>query len=345
MALLVVTLGAAACSGLDRDVRRAANFDARVGDSYRVAVLPFTVSASEDGALTGAIGDLGSLLALDGVEDDAPMFAKASTILRRAFTAELANSRFEVLELWISDTALRQNGYLPRGREIAVRDAQAMARLLGVDGLVLGDVTAWNRSYYGLQSNQAVGLRTRLVDRRSGDILVDAVHRANETSGLSGGPTGFVSLGTAPIEGLRGSTLAQLSRDVARAAAMDLVPEPLHADLDAEAAKGMVPSLSFFAFTTSRRGALRPGDRITVVCVGTADAEVRFDIGRYRRGVPMVATDRVDGPRGSRQTYVGYYVVQQGDRFGPLPVWITTKRGDLASRHRVLSGTVAAEST
>lgn len=335
----------ASCSGFSRKFERVQDFETRVGQAYRVAVLPFTFSAPMDSALTSGLGGLGSVLALEGLTDEAPPQRIAATTLRRAFVASLAGSRFEVSALWLTDTNLRHNGLLASTRR-TTNDARKIAALLDVDGVIVGDVIAWNRSYYGLQSSQEVGLQLELVDRRSGRRLIKAEYRANDASGLTGGPTGFVSAGTAPIAGLKGSTLAELARDVARAAASDLGAEPdPNEALRVDAARGEVPMLAFFSFHTSRAGALRPGDRITVAAVGTADCECRFDLGRYRSGIPMVATDRYENVRGTRQTYVGHYVVQPGDTAAQLPVSVTISRGGRSSRHRVTRATVRLTSS
>ena len=81
-----------------------------------------------------------------------------------------------------------------------------------------------------------------------------------------------------------------------------------------------------------------------MVAVGTAGVEARFDLGRYRVGVPMVEVKRLGDERGDRSTYVGTYVVQPGEQLPATPVYVslrrTTRGGATRSVRRVPQGEV-----
>lgn len=67
-ATLVVLLLLAACTGSSMKLKTSPEFAAIRSGGYRVAVMPFSVSADRDGFLTEALGGLGDLLALESVK-------------------------------------------------------------------------------------------------------------------------------------------------------------------------------------------------------------------------------------------------------------------------------------
>ncbi len=75
--------------------------------------------------------------------------------------------------------------------------------------------------------------------------------------------------------------------------------------------------------------------------MGSGNAEAAFDIGRYRTGIPMVAITSIPDPRGERVTYMGTYIVQEGESLGPTPVFVvllrTTEQGTFRSVQRISS--------
>lgn len=334
----------ASCSGQSVNVRKADDLAMILERGFRVAVLPFRVSAPREGELTGVLAGLGTLLALEGVNDEAPAFERAATIMRRGFAANLYGGPLHVHDIWLTDTQLGQMGLVEAAKDTS--RAAEIANRLDVDGVIYGDVYAWNRSYYVLQSTQEVGLRVTLMGR-DGRELFFSERLGAEGSGITGGPTGYISVATEPLAGLKGVTLGRLAREVARYAAADLSGTERVGELDASHAMGEAPSFSFFSFATSRSGPLRAGDRVSVLAVGTAGARAWFDLGRYRRGLPLLPTAAVSSPRGERQTYVGHYVVQEGEHAGALPVELTILRRmngrTLMSRRRVAHGTVTID--
>lgn len=315
----------AACSHASMTLKTAPDFDLIRSGGYRLAVMPFSVSAEMDGFFTEALGALGDLLAVEAVNENAPPTAKAATIMRRAFTASLAGGPFQVADLWTVDTELAHAGFtLEQRRDRA--NGRRFAELLDVDGVLFGDVVEWNRSYYVAQSVQRVGLEVSIVDRRKGETIYEARRTEQQGAGISGGPTGQISAITAPIEGLKGSTMAVLARQLARNAAKELTGVDPASDIDSAASRGDAPRIAFSSVALPGKLPLRAGETVTVVAVGTPGADVRFDIGRWRTGVPMVQRDVVDDPRGPRATYIGEYMVQQGEKILAAPIFVTVRK-------------------
>lgn len=344
--VLLAVVGLTACSGASVRVRVADELPALRENGYRVAVMPFAVSAPDEGLLESSLAPVGQLFALELGGDGLPARAAIGTVLRSGVVTWLSQGPFEVVETWTSDTALAHDGLdvaamNDRGR------APEVARRLGVDGVLYGDVLSWNRSYYVLQSVAEVGLRMELVDGSSGRSLFLTERTESVGAGLSGGPTGILSAATEPIAGLRASTLQELTRAVARNAVLDLRgAEPTEAAAAGAAPPPPpmpVPRLSFLALARPRPGPFRAGDRIEVVALASPDCEVRFDLGRWRLDIPMVAAARHADVRGERVTYTGHYVVQPGDRAEGLPLTCTIRRhgaGRVSATHYRWDGTV-----
>ena len=346
-AAAVALLAMLACSGQSALVERSEDFARVVGEGYRVAVLPFRVSATMDDALSSGLSSVGNVLALEGVSDSAPAHEKAATVMRRAFVASLYGSRLQVTDLWITDVEVG-HARLSQEERMDPRNVRSLARHLRVDGIVYGDVHEWSRRYYVAEAQQQVGLRVELWDGRSGARLLRSERVGTEGAGLSGGPTGFLSAGTAPIAGLKGSVLAQLAGDVARASAFDLSGAQLAGEADIAHSGGEAPRISFVAVSADREGPLRAGDEITVVAVGSDGCGLSFDLGRYRRDIPMRPIGKAKALRGDRETWIGRYVVQPGEKSGALPVYVSVRRhrGErtLRSTRRVVGQVVQLDS-
>ncbi len=294
---------------------------------FRVAVVPFRASAPVDGFLTKSLGAVGEVLALEG-GSNLPEREAVAAWMRRDVVLWLRQSEFDVVEPWGSDTQLAHAGFDAATMGDPSRVAE-IARVLKVDGVVFGDVTRWNRSYYVVQSTAEVGLSLRLLDR-SGTQLFSTERTETIGSGVSGGPTGYSSALSAPVQGLSGNILADLTRSVARNAAMDL-----GGSSEGAASTGLAPQLSVVSLVRSTNGPVRSGEIVEVVAVGTPDCDVRFDIGRLRVGVPMLQTSLAPDVRGDRAVYEGRYVVQDAEPRADFPLFVTiARRGGHAQKSR-----------
>lgn len=334
--LLVGLMGlAAGCTGISVQSEVSPKLAALRSMGYRVAVMPFTISAPTDGFLSDSLAPVGELLALEG-RRDAPMGDRLGQLLRGDVVAWLQQTDYQIVEPWQSTTQLTHAGFTSdQTRDPA--NAQALARILGVDAILFGDLRRWNRSYYVVQSVAEVALQLQLIDGSSGERLFTTERTETIGSGITGGPTGYASIATEPLAGLRGSHLRALTRSVARNAVAELnggdlgnTPGPL------------TPRLAVVGLAQQHEGPFQVGERIDVVAIGSSDCDVRFDIGRLRTRVPMLQTERHPDPRGERATYVGHYIVQPGDTAGPLPLSATIHRG---MAHRGVASHYAWEGT
>ena len=327
-AFAAMTLVAAGCTSMNSTNDISPKLAGLRTMGYRIAVMPFAVTAPSNGFLSDSLAPVGELLSFQ-TNRALPMRDQLGRLLRTDVVAWLQQSDFEVVDPWQSDTQLAHAGFQPE----QLRDpanARELAKLLGVDGVLFGDLRSWNRSYYVLQATAEVALHLELLDGSSRERLFAADRTETIGSGLSGGPTGYLSVATEPLAGLRGSNLRELTRSVARNAVTDLNggalgnnPGPL------------TPRLTVVGLAQEHMGPFQIGERLDVIAVGSPDCDVCFDVGRLRTHVPMQLTQRHPDPRGERATYLGHYIVQAGDTAGPLPLSATIQRG--AARSNVTS--------
>ncbi len=324
---VVALLLACGCSGARVKSQEDPRLPKLRAMGYRIAVVPFATSAPEEGFLAASLGPVGEALALEG-GSGLPERTALGAWLRRDVVTWLSQSEFEVIDPWSSDTQLAHAGFDATSMRDPTRAAE-IARVLQVDGVLFGEVTRWNRSYYVVQSTAEVGLALQLLDR-DGSTLFSTERTETIGSGITGGPTGYSSALSAPVQGLSGNTLRELTRSVARNAAFDLggnTPQASESPL--------APRLSVVSLVRADDSAFGFEETIHVMAIGTPGCDVRFDLGRLRVGIPMQQTSVIPDPRGDRAVYEGRYVVQPETADGYFPLFVTIARqGAHAKRSR-----------
>jgi len=155
-----------------------------------------------------------------------PQWQKASNKLRTYLAASLQGTPFTILEINRVDAAMRDVGWtegqpLPEGAPLA-----AAAERLGADTLLRGTVTTWGRSYWVLASQVKVELLLELIDAETGEVVWSQQHKNTRQAGLLKGPTGYKSLVTAPITGLKTSNLERVGNHLARSMVQELAESP-----------------------------------------------------------------------------------------------------------------------
>lgn len=256
-ALVLSSLG---CAQADF-VRRSEALDLRL--PLRVAVLPFTDAAQGDGSMAGpaaAIVDVNPLLTEERLSHK-----HAAQILRGKLVANLARTDLEVLSPLVVDDQLRRD----RGLALVDRGEHALhlGQALGVDLVVFGAVTEWDRHYVVLASWVSVGLELDVRDARSGRSVYLGRESALESSGIHKGmvasdPTQVLTLALGEtMYGLRNLRFAGLSNEVTRATVESLLGAPSLAR----------PRLTNLA-------ARWVGSELRVVALGTAKARARVAV-------------------------------------------------------------------
>ena len=179
-----------------------------------------------DGSSPGHTAAGGVRLAVLPLEPKRAQWRKAAETLRGYLTASLQESAFDVLEIQRVDAALEALGWregepLPQTLNIA-----ELAQALGADAVVRGTVTNWGRSYLVVESWVKAELQLELLDGRSGEIVWTEKRKQTHQAGILKGPTGFKSIATAPITGLKTSNLERIANHLTRELTEDLNKSP-----------------------------------------------------------------------------------------------------------------------
>lgn len=148
--------------------------------------------------------------------------AKQVEPMRRYLAASLQESPFDVIELQLVDTVLAQQA-LAASDEAAVL---AVANALDADVVLRGTVTDYGRGYAVVQSWVKAELDLELVDGQTGQALWQEKRKNTRQAGVLKGPTGYKSVATAPITGMKTSNLERVANHLTRLMAEDLSRSP-----------------------------------------------------------------------------------------------------------------------
>ncbi|MBI2103953.1 MAG: DUF799 family lipoprotein [Candidatus Omnitrophica bacterium] len=165
-------------------------------------------------------------LAVLPLEAKRAAWAAPAVSLREHLVASLQESAFQVLELQQIDAALKARGWTEGQPLPEALPLGEVARELGADAWLRGAVTKWGRTYLVVQSWVTTGMALELVDAGSGEVIWSAEQTNRRQAGILKGPTGYKSLVTAPLTGLRGSHLDRIAIHLSRVLASELAAAP-----------------------------------------------------------------------------------------------------------------------
>lgn len=226
--------------------------------------------------------------------------SQGAEVVRRSFYNSLSSKKFQDVELYRVDTLLQSN-HLASQEALDNATPQELTRLLGVDAVVYGEVTAYGRYAAVTASAVRVGLHATMRDGQDGSVLWELTHVNMD---LGGGvptldPLAVVmkvisaTMNVREIQLLRGAD--HLCRKMVNA-----IPGPtLSAAL-------RPPAITALAQDT-QGVPKKAGDEIKVVMIGDPGHRATFHLGTFRQDLPMVEAADTPG------TYVGTYQVLPGD--------------------------------
>jgi hypothetical protein len=169
---------------------------------------------------------------------------RGAAVLRRHLAAALQEGPLALVELQaVSALVKRQAPDWTEGAVLPIEASpQAVSGATGAPLVLRGQVTQWGRRYIGLQSWVMAGLRLELVDGATGEVVWSAEDTNSRTAGILKGPTGYKSLVTAPLSGLKTKYLHGVARDLAHRMAEQLLAAPaVQARLAAQPASAAAP--------------------------------------------------------------------------------------------------------
>jgi len=185
----------------------------------------------------------GARLAVLPLDVKRPGWQNGAASLRTSLTASLQEGAFDIIEIGRVDAALKAFGWeegQPVPSDLPVAD---LARALDADVVLRGTVTNWGRTYLAVQSWVKAELQLELLDPESGEVIWMDTRKNTRQAGILKGPTGYKSIVTAPITGLKTSNLERIGQHLTRAMVEDLSRSPaVRAYLEERRPAGVVVS-------------------------------------------------------------------------------------------------------
>lgn len=211
-------------------------------------------------------------------------FEQPESVVRRGLYNHISSLPFKDLEIFQTDLRLKNAGLsdLDRVYSLITDDPQKLRSILGVDAVVTGDVTHFDRYYVGVYSQVAVGCEVKMWDLESGHLLWRAKHVSRaHAGGLSLNPLGMLLSAAASVWNMRDTEMLSQTDEVFREIVSTIdMPE------DALITKQPPPRIDLF----SAMGVDKPvtaGQEIHFRLVGDPGCKAYVDLGDYKRTIPL----------------------------------------------------------
>ncbi|MBI4342249.1 MAG: DUF799 family lipoprotein [Candidatus Omnitrophica bacterium] len=165
-------------------------------------------------------------LALLPLEPKNKNWRTAAETLRGYLAASLQETPFEVLEVQRVDAALEALGWHEGDPMPETLKIPELAQALGADVVMRGTVTNWGRTYLVVQSWVKAELQVELLDGRTGGAIWADKLKKTRQAGILKGPTGYKSIVTSPITGLKTGNLERVAKHLTRELVQHLDASP-----------------------------------------------------------------------------------------------------------------------
>ncbi len=205
-------------------------------------------------------------------------------IVRRGMYNHVSSLPFSDLEIYDIDRRLKNAGLTDFAsiRSMLQENPRRMKSLLGVDAVVLGEVTHFDRIFLGIYSQVAVGCEVRMLDLASGELLWRAkqVSRAH-AGGLSMNPIGLALATVASVWNLRESEMLGQTDELFREV-ISTISLPQSVLL----AQPPAPRIDLFAAMNTGKP-FRVGQPVAFRVVGDPGCSAYVDLGDFKYGVAL----------------------------------------------------------
>ncbi|MEM2983360.1 MAG: DUF799 family lipoprotein, partial [Candidatus Bathyarchaeia archaeon] len=208
---------------------------------------------------------------------------------------------------------------------------QDLGRPLNADAIVFGEITHYDRLYLALYSHVTVGARLKMVDTKTGKVLWTAEDTASKrTGGVSTSPVGLVMTAISTALNIRKIELLRCSDDLFRDLVKTIPNPPL--------AEALRPPKITILVQDALGVPRKAGDVIKVAMEGQPKMRASFDIGSFKKGIPMEEVEP--------GSYVGTYKVMPMDNVEDAIItgYLTDDAGN-TSRWIDVLGTVTIDTT
>ncbi|HQL00430.1 MAG TPA: DUF799 family lipoprotein [Smithellaceae bacterium] len=222
---------------------------------------------------------------------------EAVDVLRRGFYNHFSSLPFADMELYRVDELLARAGL--SDPDLASRTPpQKLGEILGVDAIVTGEISNFDKFFAVLYSQVAVGADVKMVSTKSGRLLWSGSHTVRKhEGGFSTHPVGIAAVVLVTALNMRDIQLLRANDDLFRDM-VKTIPTPALADVSRP------PGIALLTHDTLGLPK-KAGDEIKVVIQGTPKMRAWFDIGEAKKHIDMQEVEP--------GVYLGVYKVLPGD--------------------------------
>jgi hypothetical protein len=222
---------------------------------------------------------------------------EAIDIVRRGFYNHFSSLPYTDMELYKIDSLLSKAG-LTDAEVISKTTPQELGRILGVDAVVFGEISNFDKLFLVMYSQVSVGAEIKMYDAKTGNILWSGKHTVRKhEGGISTNPIGIIAVVITTALNVRDIQLLRANDDLFRDM-VKTIPVP-------SIAEALRPPSITLLTQDSKGLPKKAGDEIKVVIQGTPKMLAWFDIGGYKKHIEMKEVE----PGG----YYGVYKVLPGD--------------------------------
>jgi len=149
----------------------------------------------------------------------------AFTVVRRTMFNHFSSKNYRMIHWQDVDRRLQLGGY-EDAAAISTLAPQELMNLLGVDGLIYGNITHYDKTFAGIYARISVGVELKFINRNAETVWRVTDVRRSHAGGLSASPVGLLMNALAAANHLRGDiNLFRTADDLGRDLAKDM-PEP-----------------------------------------------------------------------------------------------------------------------
>ena len=207
-----------------------------------------------------------------------------AAIVRRGMYNHISSLPFRDMELFDTDTRLRNAGLdtPEKINQLLEKNPKKLKSILGVDALVTGEITHFDRIFAGIFSQIAVGCEVRMWDLSNGKLL----WRANNVSraaagGISLNPIGLAMSAVASIWNLREEAMLEQNDTLFREIVSSIeLPE------SAMAFREPAPAIDLFSCLNADHP-FTAGQKISFRMIGDPGNEAYVDLGSFHSGIKL----------------------------------------------------------
>ncbi|MFA6811076.1 MAG: GNA1162 family protein [Desulfoplanes sp.] len=205
-------------------------------------------------------------------------------IVRRGMYNHISSLPFRDMELFDTDTQLRNAGLdtPEKINQLLEKNPKKLQSILGVDALVTGEITHFDRIYAGIFSQIAVGCEVRMWDLSNGKLLwrADNVSRA-AAGGISLNPIGLAMSAVASLWNLRAEAMLEQNDTLFREIVSSIeLPE------SAIAFRDKAPDINLFTCLNAGHP-FTAGQEVSFRMIGDPGNRAYVDLGAFQSGIEL----------------------------------------------------------